>query len=182
MFSSPKNQAVSQQQRLAQKAARNKRVSKIAWGATFMLWGVFAIMLLIGAVAFFSTDTIPSYGPLTTAHAGQQCISQAQREEGISAQLLDAETNKPVEIEVKHIGKVFTAAEADDIADNPVFDHRMPVTRLYGTKMNVITKPNNTEYLLTCAVNMDAAHAAHDAGDVDLDPDRDIIAELTELN
>lgn len=175
-------QPATHQQRLAQKAARNKRVSKIAWGATFMLWSVFAIMLLIGAVAFFSTDTIPSYGPLTTAHAGQQCLTQAQREEGISAQLLDAETGKPAEIEVKHISKTFTANEVDDITDNPVFGHRMPVTRLYGVKMNVVTKPDNTEYLLTCAVNMDAAHAAHDAGDVDLDPDRDIIAELTELN
>lgn len=175
-------QPATHQQRLAQKAARKKRVSKAAWGATFILWGVFAIMLLIGTVAFFSTDTIPSYGPLTKAHAEQQCVSQAQREEGISAQLLDAETNKPVEIEMQHISKAFTASEADDIVNSPVFDHRMPVTRLYGTKMNVVTKSDNTAYLLTCVINMDAAHAAHDAGDVDLDPDRDIIAELTELN
>ena len=49
-------------QYLAKKAARKKRVSTVAWSATFVLWGVFALMLLIGAVAFFSTDTIPKIG------------------------------------------------------------------------------------------------------------------------
>ena len=173
-----KKPAANHQQYLARKAARKKSVSKVAWGATFVLWAVFALMLLIGAVAFFSTDTIPSYGPLTKAHAQQQCITQAQREEGISAQLLDPETGKPAEIEMQHIGKAFSASEADDIVNSGVFDHRMPVTRLYGTKMNVVTQPDNTQYVLTCVVNMDAAHAAHDAGDVDLNPERDIIAKL----
>ena len=165
-------------QYLAKKAARKKRVSTAAWGATFVLWGVFALMLLIGAVAFFSTDTIPSYGPLTKAHAQQQCLVQAQREEDISVQLLNPETNKPVEIELRHISKTFDAGEVDDIINNPVFDHRMPVTRLYGSRMNVITEEDNTPYVLTCVINMDAAEAAYDAGNVDLDPDRDIIARL----
>lgn len=173
-----KKPAANHQQYLARKAARKKSVSKVAWGATFVLWGAFAFMLLVGVVAFFSTDTIPSYGPLTKAHAQQQCITQAQREEGISAQLLDPTTGEPAEIEMQHIGKAFSASEADGIINSPVFDHRMPVTRLYGTKMNVVTQPDNTQYVLTCVVNMDAAHAAHDAGDVDLNPERDIIAKL----
>ena len=171
-------QTPSQTQRLAQKAARKKRVSKIAWSATFIIWTIFAVMLLIGIIAFFSTDTIPSYGPLTTAHAKQQCVTQAQREEGISAQLLDPETDKPVELELKHISKAFDAHEADEIVNDPVFGHRMPVTRLYGAKMQVITQPDNTAYTLTCAVNMDAAEAAYDADNTDLDPTRDIIARL----
>ena len=173
-----KKPAANHQQYLARKAARKRGVSKVAWGATFVLWAVFALMLLVGVIAFFSTDTIPSYGPLTKAHAQSQCLTQAQREEGISAQLLDPETGKPAEVEMQHIGKAFSASEADDIVNGPVFNHRMPVTRLYGTKMNVVTQPDNTQYVLTCVVNMDAAHAAHDAGDVDLDPNRDIIARL----
>ena len=173
-----KKPAANHQQYLAHKAARKRGVSKVAWGATFVLWAVFALMLLVGAVTFFSTDTIPSYGPLTKAHAQQQCLTQAQREEGISAQLLDPETGEPAEVEMQHISKAFSASEADDIVNSGVFDHRMPVTRLYGTKMNVVTQPDNTQYVLTCVVNMDAAHAAHDAGDVDLDPNRDIIARL----
>lgn len=174
----PRQPPANHQQYLAKKAARKRSISKVAWGATFILWAVFAFMLLIGVVAFFSTDTIPSYGPLTKAHAQQQCLIQAQREEGISAQLLDPETAEPAEIEMQHISKTFTASEVDDIINSPVFDHRMPVTRLYGTKMNVVTQPDNTQYVLTCVINMDAAHAAHDAGDVDLNPDRDIIAHL----
>ena len=173
-----KKPAANHQQYLARKAARKKSVSKVAWGATFVLWAVFALMLLIGVVAFFSTDTIPSYGPLTKAHAQQQCLTQAQREEGISAQLLDPETGQPAEIKMQHIGKAFSASEADDIINSPVFDHHIPVTRLYGTKMNVVTQPDNQSYVLTCVINMDAAHAAHDAGDVDINPDRDIIARL----
>ena len=165
-------------QYLAKKAARKKRVSTVAWSATFILWTAFALMMLIGAVAFFSTDTIPSYGPLTKAHAQQQCLVQAQREENISAQLLDPTTDKPAEIELLHISKTFDAGEVDDIINNPVFDHRMPVTRLYGSRMNVTAEEDNTPYVLTCVINMDAAEAAYDAGNVDLDPDRDIIARL----
>lgn len=175
-----------QQTRRRRKQRRSRTIGNIALGASALIWIIFAIMLAIGAIAFFTTDMIPSYGPLTTAHAQRQCVVQAEHslnEQGHdTTRIADADGNVPVEIEMSQIGKNFSAHEAQALADNPVFDHRMPITKLYGSRTPIELLPDDNladaqgvPATLVCVVNMDAAEAAYDAGEVDLDPARDIL-------
>ena len=174
----------TQRARRRRKQQRSRTIGNIALGASALIWIIFAIMLAIGAIAFFTTDMIPSYGPLTTAHAQRQCVTHAERalhEDGRNnATIADQGGNVPVEVKMSQIGKTFSASEAQALADNPVFDHRMRITKLYGSRTPVtLVHDNNgetTSATLVCVVNMDAAEAAYDAGEVDLDPERDIVA------
>lgn len=177
----------AQQRRQAAKRARNRKIGNVAGGAAAIIWIIFGLMLAVGAAAFFATDTIPSYGPMTTAHAQRQCVVQAERtlahNDAAHRRIVDPSGNDAVEIEMTHIGKNFTATEARDISDDPVFGHRMPITKLYGSRTDVRLADDNdqlsdTTYSLFCVVNMDAAEAAYEAGERDLDPETDIVAHI----
>lgn len=177
----------AQQRKQAAKRARNKKIGNVAGGAAVIIWIVFGLMLAVGTAAFFTTDTIPSYGPMTTAHAQRQCVVQAERALAESdhgpSQIVDPAGGDTVEIEMTHIGKNFTATEARDISDDPVFNHRMPITKLYGSRTDVRLADDNDQlsdkvYSLFCVVDMDAAEAAYEAGERDLDPETEIIAHI----
>lgn len=171
-----------QQRRQAAKRARNKKIGNVAGGAAVIIWIVFGLMLAVGAAAFFTTDTIPSYGPMTTAHAQRQCVVQAERslandtDSTAGSQITDESGNDAVEIEMSQINKNFSASEARDISDNAVFDHTTPITHLYGSRTDV--RVADRPATLFCIVDMDAAETAYEAGERDLDPETEIIAHI----
>lgn len=176
-----------QQRRQAAKRARNRKIGNVAGGAAVIIWIVFGLMLAVGAAAFFTTDTIPSYGPMTTAHAQRQCVVQAERtltdNDAAHRRIVDPSGSNDVKVEMTHIGKNFTATEARDISDDPVFGHRMPITKLYGSRTDVRLADDNDQlsdktYSLFCVVDMDAAETAYEAGERDLDPNTEIVAHI----
>lgn len=170
-----------QQRRQAAKRARNQKIGNVAGGAAAIIWIVFGLMLAVGAAAFFTTDTIPSYGPMTTAHAQQQCVEHAERQlsdgAGITdTRISDENGNIPVEIQISQINKTFTASEARDISDDAVFNHATPITHLYGARVPV--RVDDRPATLFCVVDMDAAEDAYEAGERDLDPNNEILAHI----
>lgn len=170
----------AQQRRQAAKRARNKKIGNVAGGIAVIIWIVFGLMLAIGTVAFFTTDTIPSYGPLTTAHAQRQCVVQAGRQladtNSADSHITSVDGNTAIEVEMSQINKNFSASEARDISDNAVFDHKTPITHLYGSRTEV--RVDDRPATLFCVVDMDAAKAAYEAGERDLDPNTEIIAHI----
>lgn len=167
----------AQQRRQAAKRARNRKIGNVAGGAAAIIWIVFGLMLAVGVAAFFTTDTIPSYGPMTTAHAQQQCVVQAEYQlDDADSQITNEDGNDAVEVEMSQINKNFSASEARDISDNAVFNHATPITHLYGSRTEV--RVDDRPATLFCVVDMDAAEAAYEAGKRDLDPETDIVAHI----